>query len=142
MTESGDVDAVLADDLKPGQKPDPGEDPSGQVFGVNAAGSASYDVGTAQISVGDGKAVLLQNPALTGADGKRILVLVSPRVLGQSASVNAPNNPVSAGASSSASRLPRAESPPAPDNSPGLPTPEPTGAKPAAPGRPNAPNIS
>ena len=80
------------------------------MFAINAHGHINYDVGTAQASVGDGGAIVLQNPVLNDADGRRILVVVSPRILRSSASVIAPNSDSGFGsAPSSALRQSRVE---------------------------------
>src|SRR5206468_9138929 len=80
--------------------------------------------------VWDGETVVLENPALTGADGKRMLVVVSPRVIRQSVSAVAPNtNAVSVGPSSVTSERSRVEK-----NVP--PTARPKSAKAHPPGAP------
>ncbi|PYM11275.1 MAG: hypothetical protein DME18_14415 [Verrucomicrobia bacterium] len=125
ITESGDFDSVFAGDTKPDQEPH--DNGSGRVFAVNAVGYIDYDVGTAQSLVGDGEAVVLQNPALKDADGKRVLIVVSPRIVRQSASVAQPNsNAIAVAAPSSALRQSRAENNVAP-----APTTKPAQAKPA-----------
>src|SRR5207249_7400535 len=65
ITESGDLDSAFTGDTKPDQEPH--DNGSGRVFAVNAVGYIDYDVGTAQSLVGDGEAVVLQNPALKDA---------------------------------------------------------------------------
>ncbi|HYT60700.1 MAG TPA: M56 family metallopeptidase, partial [Haliangiales bacterium] len=101
ITETGEVGSASADDLKPDRKRQTSENEPEQISAANAIGSISYDVGTAQISVGDGESVVLENPGLRGADGKRMLTVVSPRVIRRSAALIAPNsNDASVGASS------------------------------------------
>jgi type II secretory pathway component GspD/PulD (secretin) len=95
ITESGDVGSVFGADssLNPKEETNVASPraTSNQVYAVNAVGYINYDVGTAQALVRDGGSVILQNPTLTGADGRRILVVVSPRIVRQSASASAPS---------------------------------------------------
>jgi beta-lactamase regulating signal transducer with metallopeptidase domain/type II secretory pathway component GspD/PulD (secretin) len=107
ITETGDVGSMFG---AVGRNPNEDANDSSsratsnKVYAVNAVGYINYDVGTAQVLVDDGGSVILQNPALTGADGKRILVIVSPRIARQSASVMEPKmNVISAAPTPSAS---------------------------------------
>jgi beta-lactamase regulating signal transducer with metallopeptidase domain len=104
ITESGEVDSGIADDPTAGQDQRAHENQSGQAVAANGIGSINYDVGALQISVSDGDCVVLENPGLTGAGGKRMLVVVSPRVI-------RPSLPVAAAkrASPNASEVSRAE---------------------------------
>ncbi|PYJ55694.1 MAG: hypothetical protein DME24_24345, partial [Verrucomicrobia bacterium] len=127
ITEAGDLDSEFTGEPKPDQESD--DNGSGRVIAMNGVGNIDYDAGTAQTLVGDGGAVMLQNPALKDADGRRIVVVVSPRIVWQSASVAEPNsNAISVAASSSALRQSRVENNVAP-----APMTKPTQAQPAGP---------
>src|SRR5439155_1537459 len=76
MTEFGNVSSVIADDPGSGANQQNAVNEPGQVFTVNTAGHINYDVGMAEISVADGETVVVQNLALTVADGERLAELL------------------------------------------------------------------
>jgi beta-lactamase regulating signal transducer with metallopeptidase domain len=112
VTEFGEVvpDQLNGLQLRPKQSNGSGKPEEGEVRSVNATGYIIHDVGAARVSVVNEGFVVLQNPEVKSINGKRILVVVSPRIVGQTAYASPPDpNAVSITGSSSSTALPRVE---------------------------------